>query len=72
MVALMGEWCVSVWVTVIGVMSSVCCEEEGTARICARIHSGYMRTDVTGLGLPRHVLCFSAPPGQLGQEDPTT
>ena len=52
-VALVGEWCVSVCVTVIGMMSSICCEEEYMARICARIHSGYMRTDVTGLGL-RH------------------
>jgi len=50
-VALVGEWCVSVCVSVIGGMSSICCEEEDTARICARIHSGYMRTDVTGLGL---------------------
>ena len=50
-VALVGEWCVSVCVAVIGVMSSICCEEEDTARICVRVHSGYMITDVTGLGL---------------------
>ena len=50
-VALVGERCVSVWVTVIDVMSPICCEEEGMASICARIHSGYMRAEVAGLGL---------------------
>ena len=39
-VAFVGEWCVSVWVIVIGVMSPICCEEEGTERTCARSHSG--------------------------------
>ena len=41
----------SVWVLVIGVMSHICCEEEGTARICVSIQSGCMRADVAGLGL---------------------
>jgi len=63
-VALVGEWCVSVWVTVIGLMSPICCEEEGTARICARIHRGYMRTDVAGLCLRLRGLhhCAREPP----------
>jgi len=50
-VTLVGEWCVSVWVTVIGLMSPIRFGEEDTARICARIHRGYMRTNVTGLCL---------------------
>jgi len=51
LVFLVGEWCVSVWVTVISVMLSICCEEEGRASMCPRIYSEYMRTDFTGLVL---------------------